>query len=109
MHKYLYDDLVDHIFKFINYENVLIEIKRLNDNVQNCFFRTIDRTHYINEEYCVSVILRKRRIFRRCCRRLALYHNFIITCKHYYKKVNKSINLNVEDKIFIKQILDNKD
>ena len=95
----LNEDLINEIFKFIDYKNVLEEIKTLNDIIDSQFYVSLSNMdHY--EEYYTSLILRKRRILRRCRIRVVLYHNFMMTCKFYYKKIDK-LALKIEDKILI--------
>tara|TARA_Y100000816_G_C26102570_1_gene584778 strand:- start:439 stop:828 length:390 start_codon:yes stop_codon:yes gene_type:complete len=107
-------EVLDYIFEFINYSNIIKKINEINqdkydlymfyiNNNMNSYYQSAHDSHRMKLLY-----QDKEKIFRKSCVRLLIYNNFSQTCKKYYYKCNKGLLFYNEDKELFKLKMKNR-
>ena len=93
----LSDDILQEVFSYINYSNILYEIDSINNKLSNLFYaEKINNVFYRND--VEQLVFRKKKIFKKCCNKLIVYHRFASINHAFKSKLPPKLMLNVEDK-----------
>lgn len=103
---YLTDDILQEVFSFINYDNILHEIYNINKKLNTLFYaEKFNNTFYRNNVQ--QLVCRKQNIFKKCCDKLSTYHRFLFINHVWLRKLPPKLVLNSEDKKIIHFIINN--
>ena len=104
-------EILDYIFEFINFNNIISRLNLININKYDLymFFLKNNMNSYYESAHAshkMKILEREKdKIFRKCCTRLLIFNNFVQTCSTYYIKGHKGLKLDKRDEELFKSKL----